>query len=367
MAVHGGDIYRNKVTLDFSVNVNPLGMPEEVRAALHGAVERCVVYPDSEADDLTKAVSAYLSVPGENLLFGNGASELLMAAVHGIRPRRTVIPVPSFYGYEYAAGAADGEILYHEMKREDGFGVTEELLEVLTEDVDMVFLANPNNPVGNVAEEDLLRKILRHCGERGIYVVLDECFAEFVAAGHSGDGISSGNGLYSRNELYSGDGIGSGNALHSLATSIDQFSHLIVLRAFTKIFAIPGVRLGYLVCSDRTALGKIRRQLPEWNLSCFAQAAGCICAEQTDFVARTQQFVAEERLLLEEGLRRKGIRTFPAAANFILCYSERPLYEHLLERGILIRDCSNFRGLGKGFYRIAVRGRKENEILLENL
>ncbi|MCM1101195.1 MAG: aminotransferase class I/II-fold pyridoxal phosphate-dependent enzyme [Clostridium sp.] len=355
MAVHGGDIYRNKVTLDFSINVNPLGMPEEVRAALRGAVDRCVGYPDPEADDLTKSVSAYLSVPKEYLLFGNGASELLSAIVHGIRPRRIVIPVPSFYGYEYAAGMADGEIVYHEMKREDGFGVTEELLEVLTEDVDMVFLANPNNPVGNVVEEDLLRKILRHCGERGIYVVLDECFAEFVAAGHSGSGISSGDALHS------------GSGLHSLVADIDQYSHLIVLRAFTKIFAIPGVRLGYLVCSDRATLGRIRRQLPEWNLSCFAQAAGCVCAEQTDFVARTQKFVAKERLFLEEGLRRKGIRTFPAVANFILCYSERPLYEHLSERGILIRDCSNFRGLGKGFYRIAVRDRKENEILLENL
>lgn len=111
MGIHGGDIYRNEVKLDFSVNVNPLGTPESVVAALHGAVERCGNYPDMKAEKLKRAVSSQLNVPEEYLLFGNGASELFMAVVHGIKPEKTVIPVPSFYGYEYAAKAA-GERLF---------------------------------------------------------------------------------------------------------------------------------------------------------------------------------------------------------------------------------------------------------------
>ena len=110
--IHGGDIYRNDVKVDFSVNVNPLGIPKAVEAALYEAVDKCSKYPDISAEKLKKAVSGILHIPMENLLFGNGASELFMAIIHGIRPRKTVIPVPSFYGYEYAARAADREIIY---------------------------------------------------------------------------------------------------------------------------------------------------------------------------------------------------------------------------------------------------------------
>lgn len=146
---------------------------------------------------------------------------------------------------------------------------------------------------------------------------------------------------------------------------IEAFPNLILVRAFTKIFAIPGVRLGYLVCSDPLLLGKISRQLPEWNVSVFAQAAGCGCAAQTVFIEKTAAFIEKERQFLESGLRQAGYKVFSGKANFLLVYSKQPLYDRLLEKGILIRDCENFRGLSKGFYRIAVKSRKENEILLE--
>ena len=153
----------------------------------------------------------------------------------------------------------------------------------------------------------------------------------------------------------------------SMISEIEEFPHLILVRAFTKIFAIPGVRLGYLVCKSKSILTKRARQLPEWNLSCFAQEAGCICAKQTEFIIKTEIFIKKERESMEEELVRKGFKIFPSMANFILIHSEENLYERLLEKGILIRDCSNFRGLGKGFYRIAVKRREENEILLRNL
>lgn len=149
-----------------------------------------------------------------------------------------------------------------------------------------------------------------------------------------------------------------------MLSGIEDFDNLILVRAFTKVFAIPGVRLGYLVCKNDRILMRIASQLPEWNLSCFAQAAGCVCARQKEFLAETERLTAAERQFLEEGLRRIGFQVFPSRANFLLVYSKDPLYEKLLEQGILIRDCSNFRGLCRGFYRIAVKGRRENEILL---
>lgn len=335
--LHGGDIYRNHVRMDFSVNVNPLGTPKAVEAALYKAVEDCGRYPDISAEKLKLAVSEMLTVPKESLLFGNGASELFMAVIHGIRPKKTVIPVPSFYGYEYAAEAADGEILYYETKEENDFCLQEDFMSVLTEDVDALFLANPNNPTGNLINREVLRNLLFHCRDKGIYVVLDESFIEFCGKEHS------------------------------MLQEVKSFSNLILVRAFTKIFSIPGVRLGYLVCSNQVLLEKIGRQLPEWNVSGFAQAAGYECAGQMAFLERTVTSTLKERQFLEEGLTQLGIKVFFGKANFLLIYCEQPLYDRLLEKGILIRDCENFRGLSKGFYRIAVKSREENEDLLQTI
>ena len=335
MALHGGDIYRNKVEIDFSVNGNPLGVPQSVREALLRAVGQCSAYPDMETAALKEAVARMLAVPKEYLLFGNGASELFMAVVHGIRPKKTVIPAPSFYGYEYAARAAESEIRYCGLNRENGFHVTKDLCDNLTEDVDLLFLANPNNPTGCLLDCETGLHILRHCKEMGIYVVLDECFVDFCA----------------------------GNP--SLLSETENNDRLLVVRSFTKSFSIPGVRLGYLVCKNEPLLARIAGQLPEWNLSCFAQEAGCACAKQKAFMEETERYIARERAFLEEVLKKEGFRVFPSAANFILFDTkETPcgisLYEQLLRQGILIRDCQNFRGLGRGFYRIAVKKREEN-------
>ncbi|MDE5910098.1 MAG: aminotransferase class I/II-fold pyridoxal phosphate-dependent enzyme [Lachnospiraceae bacterium] len=334
MSIHGGDVYRNHVDIDFSINVNPLGTPQCVKEALHRAVEMCGKYPDMEAERLGKAVSTFLGVPKEYLLFGNGASELFMAIVRGLNPKKVVIPVPSFYGYEYAAKSVDSEIIYYETTQENNFCVKEDMNRILTEDVDILFLANPGNPIGNLLDIEMMKKLLLHCRDKGIYVVVDECFIEFC-----------------------------GNQF-SLLSEFRKYEHLIIVRTFTKIFTIPGVRIGYLVCKNKMVQTKIARQLPEWNLSCFAQEAGCICAKQAEFILKTKNFIEKERQYMEKGLMQIGLRTFPSVSNFITLYSDKPLYEKLLKRGILIRDCSNFRGLEKGFYRIAVKNRNENKMLL---
>ena len=336
-SIHGGDIYRNHVILDFSVNMNPMGIPESIRQALFSAVGDCGAYPDIEAEKLSAAVGEMTGVPREWLLFGNGASELFMAIVHGLRPSRTVIPVPSFYGYEHAAGAVSGEVVYVSLEEKDRFLPREEMLLNLTEDTDLLFLANPNNPTGQLIGKTELKKILDRCLKKQITVVLDECFVEFTGEENS------------------------------MLSELSVYENLIVVRAFTKIFSIPGVRLGYLACKNRDLRERIRRQLPEWNLSTFAQAAGLACAGETGFVKETVSYVKAEREYLATGLARvlgTKVKLFPGAANFILLQTGLPLGKKLLERGILIRDCKNFRGLTGGYYRIAVKSRPDNEKLL---
>lgn len=337
--IHGGDIYRNEVKLDFSVNVNPLGIPAGVIQAMSQAVGLCSQYPDIRAEALKCSIEGMTGVDQESILCGNGASELFLAIMHGLKPGKTAIPVPSFFGYEYAATAAGRLIVPMTMSTKDQFCLTENLIQDIDEDVNLMILANPNNPVGNLIPRESLERLIKICHKKDIVVVVDECFIEFTGK----------------------------EATHSLKYAISDYPNLIVVRAFTKIFAIPGVRLGYLFCQNPILRKAIERQLPEWNLSVFAQAAGVAACEERDYLGQTVRWLQQERAYLAEQLSRAGIRVFPSETNFILVQTELPLYEELLRRKILIRDCSNFRGLGSGFFRIAVKFHEENEELLREI
>lgn len=335
--IHGGDIYRNRVQLDFSVNINPFGMPETVKEALENAVGDAVRYPDICAEQLTAAISAWTNVPKEQLVCGNGASELFMAVVHALHPKKILIPVPSFYGYEKAAKAAGCELSFYELSKENGYALEEGILEKLTEEVDLLFLANPNNPVGNLIEPSLLTGIAKRCRKQNITLVLDECFIAFTGT----------------------------QKMDSFCDRMMEYPNVIIIQAFTKLFAIPGVRLGYLMCGNRETAAQIREQLPEWNLSVFAQKAGTAACNETEYVKTSVDFICKEREWLTEKLEKQSIHVYPSNANYLLLKTKLPLYDGLLKRGILIRDCSDFRGLGSGYYRAAVKSREENEELLK--
>lgn len=338
MQYHGGDIYRNQIRLDFSVNTNPLGMPDPVKEALHQAVEEAENYPDIRAQALSAAVAEQLQVRKEQLVFGNGASELFHAVLHAIKPSKMLITVPSFLGYEEAAKAIDCEVIFYEMKKEEKFCLTDRILDVLDENISLVFLANPNNPVGNLVEPELIFQIAEKCRQCDITLVLDECFME----------------LTGKEQTY------------SFLKRLDEFPNVVVIRAFTKLYAIPGVRLGYLVCEQNLA-EKIRLQLPEWNLSVFAQRAGVAAIKEQEYIVRAVVCIQTQRQFLLEELQAAGCSVFDSDADYLLFYSEMPLYELFLQRGILIRDCSNFRGLQRGYYRIAVKSEEQNRMFAEVL
>ena len=338
--IHGGDIYTNDIDIDFSVNINPLGIPETVKSVLHQAVEKCSEYPDINSQELCQKLSAWLNIPAEYLLFGNGASELFMAITHAVNPDKVLIPVPSFYGYQHATNAVGAEPVYYYLKEENDFAFDEKFLSVMTEDIDMLFLANPNNPTGKVLDMECLIQILEKCRANNILLVLDECFIEFC------------------------------EEKNRLLDKLDKYTNLIIIRAFTKIFAIPGVRLGYMLCSDKVLLQKVKAHIPEWNLSTFAQWAGLCCMGQDGYISKTIECVKTERDFLTHGIKEletKGlqIRAYESDVNFILIKTDIPLYDRLLQKKILIRDCENFQGLSKGYYRIAVKLRSENEKLLK--
>ena len=335
--VHGGDVYRNKVNIDFSVSINPCGVPAKVSVALNEALDSLEKYPDIRCEKLTKAVARMLNVKEENLVFGNGSSELFMAVANTYKPKKVLIAEPSFYGYEYVFEDNAENVIYYYLKEEDNYRLTKDFLNALTDDLDFIILANPNNPTGALIDDDLLVEIVNAAKDKNIRVILDECFIEFT----------DGN--------------------HSLVSKADEYPNLCIIRSFTKIFAIPGVRLGYFVCADSDFNEAVKKHLPEWNISAFAQAAGCACTECEDYVEASKKVLREERDFLLSEFKRLGIKAYDSACNFILIKDTRKLDEELLKEQILLRNCSNFKGLDEGYYRIAVRTHEENKQLIEKL
>ncbi len=341
--MHGGDIYRNNIHFDFSVNTNPFGVPSEVQWVLTEAALHAGKYPDIIHENLVNNTAKALNVIPENIVYGNGASELIMAICHALMPKVALLVQPCFSGYEYCIKGASSncKILYHFLKEEEDFQLKDDIIDSINkEKPNVLFLTNPNNPNGRLIEKDLLIKIVAACEKIGTAVIIDECFIPFTEKERE----------------------------YSLIEEIRNYKKLVILRAFTKTFAIPGVRIGYCICSKNTIADKIKAHLPEWNLSIFAQMAGVECLKHLDYVQQSAKYVAVERVFLTEKLTKLGFKVYSSDANFILFKSNiTDLKEKLLDYKILIRDCYDYPGLGHGFYRIAIKMHNENEGLLSAL
>lgn len=346
--MHGGDIYRNRITYDFSVNLNPAGMPRKVREALEDAVNHAGEYPDLQHAALREALAEKFGLSPEWFVLGNGASELIPAVIRMRKPQRTMITAPSYLGYRVALSNAvpEGKVLRIPLSESGHFQIPENLPhQILQQKPELLILTNPNNPTGLLIPRKQIRDIAAACKQVGCLFLLDECFMT----------------LTGQSKEYS-----------MLSQDLSEYPNLVVLRAFTKTYAIPGVRLGYGVCSDGELCQALRRQLPEWNLSVFAERAGLACLQSEDYLARSFAQIAEERTFLREGLTRLGFKVVPSEANYLLFQtaywnSDWNLAEKLLSQGILIRSCGDYEGLDNSFYRIAVLDREKNQILLDRI
>lgn len=344
---HGGDIYRNKVKIDFSVNTNPFGMPDSVRVALEDSIDMAQCYPDPSQEALRNEIAVRYHVDPEQIVCGNGASELFTAIANAFQPKKAILIVPGFAGYKRSLLAVDCEIVYYQLRESDGFELTEDLLSVINEDVDLLYLACPNNPTGRMIDPQLFYKIMERATLNQVLVVLDVCFFELM------DEVSL-----------------------SFMNLITQYENLILVNAFTKSMAMAGVRIGFSLCGNNKLNDELRKRLPEWNVSLFAQNGGIAAARNWSYASDSVKKIQPEKQYLIHQLKALGITVFKSDANFILfkvspkeqLQLQNQLQELLLMNyGILIRDCSDFDGLTKGFYRIAVKKREENEILINAL
>ena len=337
--VHGGDLYGyTSPPIDFSVNTNPLGLPASVRQALFHASECWERYPDPLCRTLCERIAVRDQVHTDWVHCGNGAADLLYRIALSLRPARALIAAPTFSEYESALDAVGCIVKRHLLQESEGFQLTERVLEQIEPALNLVVLCNPNNPTGLPIDHSLLLRILNRCATFGILLLVDECFLPFLPEGQEG-----------------------------LQGRLAEFPNLLLLRAFTKLYAMAGLRLGYLLCSDQTVLERIQICEPPWNVSGPAQIAGLAALEcNSAYLEQTRKLVHRERSYLETELHSVGAVCFGSQANYLFFKLEGccDLREKLVSKGYLIRSCGNYHGLDGQFYRIAVKIHEENAGLI---
>ena len=481
--IHGGDVYKHKDCLDFSANLNPLGTPESVKQAIIHSLDHIAQYPQVGCGVLRERIAESEGVKAEEVICGNGAAEVIFTLCHAVKPKRALIPAPTFAEYGQALASTGCELEYYMLTENDGFVLSEAYLDILHKGLDMAFLCNPNNPTGMLIPHRLLKRILEKCRKLDILLVVDECFLDFVkepeeySLKHSlsgfnnlfilkaftkryamagvrlGYGLCSDRKLMERMELCvqpwnvstmaqaaglqaltETEYVEEGRQLvfreaqwlkdelvhkgldmaflcnpnnptgmliphrllkrilekcrkldillvvdecfldfvkepeeYSLKHSLSGFNNLFILKAFTKRYAMAGVRLGYGLCSDRKLMERMELCVQPWNVSTMAQAAGLQALTETEYVEEGRQLVFREAQWLKDELVRIGYKVFPSEANYIFFKGPEELFDFCLRKRILIRDCSNYPGLTKGYYRIAVKRHEENVKLIEVL
>ena len=340
--VHGGDWagYRAEFgcdALDFSANVSPLGLPAGVAAAITNALPTADRYPDPLCRELRAALAGAEGVPADWILCGNGAADLIFRLALAVRPRRALLPAPTFAEYEAALQTVGCAVQRVFLREENEFAVTEKFIDAVTPETDIVFLCQPNNPTGQVTPPALVERLVRRCAECGAVLVVDECFLDFLPD----------RDAWTAKQL------------------LRDAPQLIILKAFTKLYAMAGVRLGYALCGDATLLEKMRGAGQPWAVSSLAQAAGLAALQETAYAGAVRALIAEQRPRMAAGLRALGLRVMDGQANYLLFRATPDFGEKLRRRGAVVRSCANYPGLDAAWYRTAVRTAEENTRLLQ--
>lgn len=339
--VHGGDLvgYEEEygiIPLDLSANVSPLGVPESVQKAICAAVAVADRYPDPLCRKLRKAIETSRGIPAEMCLCGNGAADIIFRLTLARKPKKALVTAPTFAEYRAALETVDCRVVSVMLQEEDLFALPEDFPERIENDIDMVFLCEPNNPSGISSRRSLLERILTRCEEIGALLVVDECFRDFLE-----DPLRD-----------------------TMEPFVREHPNLLILKAFTKLYGMAGVRLGYCFCSDVDLLEAMRSCGQPWSVSSLAQCAGMAAAADTDYVKQVRALVARERPFLFEGLKRLGLKVIPGEANYLLFRASEGLYESLHREGIMVRSCANYEGLDETWYRTAVKNRADSQRLL---
>ncbi len=349
---HGGNIYEvakklrkdPSEILDFSASINPMAPPPGLEQNLFQKFPLARNYPDINNTELISLLAETHNCSTHQVMVANGSTEIIYLLPHALGIRSALIVSPSFSEYENALMLARCSVVLAQASESNEFQPTKDFISYYLEQmrVDAVLLANPNSPAGALLDEETLNWILFLCKSTGSLVVLDEVFVDFCES-------------------------------RSFKTLINSHRNLLIIRSMTKFYGLAGLRLGYALGSPML-ISKLKKHQPPWSINTLAQYAGIYCLKQDGFREKTIKFVERERRRFAEKIEKTdGFNVYPGNANFLLVKISdhlppaSTLHEFLLNRGILIRDCSTFPGLGSHFFRIAVRKPDENDELVTHL
>ena len=382
MDFHGGNIYKIfrekniKEILDYSSNINPYGIPESLKKRITENLEILERYPDPDYVELREKLAYLNKVDVSNIILGNGATEIIFLFMKVINPKKILIAAPTFGEYERAVKATERvenssilgdsnkkkddenscgkqkiKIEYFELKESDDFKLNiHNLKNELEKKYDLLIICNPNNPTGKFLKLDETEEILKECNKYNTKLFIDEAFIDFLK-----DGIKE-----------------------SIINTKEDKQNLFVTRAFTKFFAMPGLRLGYGIYFDKKLEKRISEKKEPWSVNNIAEMAGLTVLDDTKYIEETLKWIAEEKTYVYEKLNEiNGIKPYKTEVNFITVKIEdnfilkglnvKRLRGKMIEKGILIRDASNFKFLDERFFRLAIKNRKNNTRVIEVL
>lgn len=359
---HGGNIYKifrekniDKI-LDYSSNINPYGLPENLKKEIFEKLFVLERYPDPDYIELREKIAEKNNLNIENIIVGNGATEIIFLFMKILSPKKVLIVSPTFGEYERAIKAStlvdnNIEINYFELKEKENFVLNIKNLEIeLENNYDLLILCNPNNPTGQFLKLKKLEEILKICEQKNTKLFVDEAFVEFVEDWEN----------------------------ESIINSKENKENLFVIRAFTKFFAIPGLRLGYGICFNNNLLKKMLEKKEPWSVNNIADLAGQIVLDDKEYIQKTKEWIKDQKKYMYENLNEiEGLRVYETEVNFILLKIKdnvlkkgldvKKLRKKMLEKGILIRDASNFIYLDKRYFRLAIKDKSNNKKVIETL
>ena len=349
---HGANLYSlsskygfsKEELMDFSSNINPFGTSTLAKDFIINNIDMVSMYPDPSYSDLKKSISSYCNCFENNIILGSGATELISSFIKALQPKNALLLSPAYSEYESELSKINCSITKYYARYENDFNIcTLDLIDTLKEkDFDLIVICNPNNPTGFTFSSKEIEKLLK---STSAFVMVDETYVEFTDT-----------------DIYSSTSL------------VDNYNNLFVIRGTSKFFSTPGIRLGYGLIGNENIKNQISSQLDLWNVNVIASNMGQIMLTDEEFISQSKEIILKEREYLNLELNKiNDLKVYNSQGNFILCQiksnkiTSSMLRERLLEKKIIIRDCSSFDGLDEYFFRICILKPNENRLLIESL
>lgn len=348
---HGSDLekieqyygIKKEQIISFSANVNPLGISPKLRRTLAEKIDAITTYPDRDYTALRRCIAGYAGTDYENIIVGNGSTELISLFIQIEHPKKAIVIGPTYSEYEREISLGGGTTLYYPLKEADGFVLnTADFISCLKDDIDLLVLCNPNNPTSTCISNKSMRIILDACKQHGIYVMVDETYVEFA------DNMQK-------------------------ITSVpltNYYNNLVILRGTSKFFAAPGLRLGYAVTGNRDLIKTINTRKNPWTINSLAAIAGEIMFQDDAYIRETKTLISSERKRMYALFdAQKDFKVYQPSGNFMLVkilsddLTSQDLFDRTIRQSMMIRDCSTFPFLDDKYIRFCFMKPEQNDLL----